>query len=452
MMYFASTALGFVLAVGIMWSIDPRLTLMALLPLPGVTLGTRYFGRAIHDRFERIQAQLSDMSAVVQEALSGVRVVRAYRQEPHEVARFARANDEYVHRNRGLIRLQSAFYPTLTLCFGLSGLLVLWFGGRDVMSGELTLGEFVAFSRYLVLLSWPLIAFGWVINLVQRGVASWERMLEVLDTIPPPEPAAPAAWPARVAGRIEARSLSYRYPGGAAPALDDVSFVLEPGRTLALVGATGAGKSTLVHLIARLLEPAPGTLFIDGVDVRDVPVDRVRASLAVVPQEAFLFSETVGGNILFGVDDAWGEGDSRARAAAAAAMASLDEEVAGFADGLDTMVGERGITLSGGQKQRVALARAVLTDRPILILDDTLSAVDTATESAILRRLGEVRRSRTCVIVAHRISTVRDADLILVLAHGRVIERGTHDALVAQGGVYAAMHRRQLLEEELAVV
>jgi ATP-binding cassette subfamily B protein len=451
-MYFASTALGFVVAVAIMLWIDVRLTLVALLPLPGVTLGTRYFGKAIHDRFERIQAQLSDLSAVVQEAMAGVRVVRAYRQEPHELARFRAANDEYVARNRGLIRLQAAFYPSLTLCFGLSGLLVLWVGGREVIGGRLTLGEFVAFGRYLVLLSWPLIAFGWVINLVQRGVASWERMLEVLDApvgeAPHPAAGAIAASPV-AAGRIEARHLTFRYPGASDDALTDVSFTIEPGTTTAIVGATGAGKSTLVQLLPRLFEPPPGTLFIDGVDVRDQPLASLRASMGAVLQEPFLFSDTVEGNILFGALDAGDAADRRQRAETAASMAGVDADVRDFAAGYDTRVGERGITLSGGQKQRVALARALVVDPRILILDDALSAVDTATEERILQHLRSVRQSRTCVIIAHRISTVRDADQILVLEAGRVVERGTHEALVAEGGRYAEMHRRQQLEQEL---
>jgi ATP-binding cassette subfamily B protein len=452
LMYLSSTALGFVVAVAVMCWIDVRLTLLALLPLPGVTLGTRYFGRAIHDRFERIQAQLSEMSTVVQEALAGVRVVRAYGRESAQMAVFGRANDEYVNRNRGLIRLQAAFYPTLTFCFGLSGLLVLWFGGRGVMDGRLTLGEFVAFGRYLVLLSWPMIAFGWVVNLLQRGLASWGRMLEVFDA-----PAAAGADDAAAetpggGGRIEAQGLSFTYPGAARPALADVSFVVEPGQTLALVGPTGAGKSTLVQLLLRLREPDRGMLFLDGVDVRDRSLADVRTRMAAVAQEPFLFSETVGGNVLFGTGTDWGGEAAHARAAEAGSLAALAEDVAGFTHGYDTVVGERGITLSGGQKQRVALARAIVADRSILILDDALSAVDTATEHRILSGLRDLRSSRTCIVVAHRVSTVRDADLILVLVDGRVVERGTHDDLVAAGGVYADMHRQQLLEDELARV
>jgi ATP-binding cassette subfamily B multidrug efflux pump len=452
-MYFANTTLGFVIAVLLMFKIDTRLTLLALLPLPGVTLATRYFGQAIHDRFERIQSQLADMSAVIQESLAGVRVVRAYRQEPAEIARFRHSNDQYVARNRRLITLQAAFYPSLTFCFGLSTLIVVWVGGRDVIARRLTLGEFVAFSRYLVMLSWPMIAFGWVINIVQRGVASWERMLEVMDAEGGAE-VRPSTSDLRTststAPRIEVRDLTFRYPGAVANALEDISFVAEPGQTVALVGATGSGKSTLISLLPCLQEPPRGTIFVGGIDVRDLPPGELRRTIGVVPQEPFLFSDTVGGNIAFGLGGPADSAETHARVTRAAELAGLASDVAAFPGGYDTRVGERGITLSGGQKQRAALARAIAIDPRILVLDDALSSVDTATEETILRELTAVRRARTCLIVAHRISTVRDADQILVLRDGRIAERGTHDELVGRGGLYADMHRRQLLEEEIA--
>jgi ATP-binding cassette subfamily B protein len=329
-------------------------------------------------------------------------------------------------------------------------MLVLWVGGRDVIAGRLTLGEFVAFGRYLVLLSWPLIAFGWVTNLVQRGVASWERMVEVLDA-----PAAPAlprepGADARIQGRIEARGLSFVYPGAARPAIHDVSFVVEPGQTVAIVGPTGSGKSTLVNLLPRLCEPPAGTLYVDGRDVCGIDRGELRAAIGMVMQEPFLFSDTVGGNILFGAGADWDDPAAAARAEDASRLAGVDGDIAGFPAAYRTFVGERGITLSGGQKQRVALARAIVTDPRILILDDALSSVDTGTEERILRHLREVRRSRTTVIVAHRVSTIRDADLILVLSDGRIVERGRHEDLVRAKGPYADMYRRQRPEEEIA--
>jgi len=454
-MYFASTALGFVIALAVMFSIDARLAWIALLPMPIVSVATRYFGKAIHDRFERIQEQLSDMSAVVQESLSGVRVVRAYRQEDTEVMRFRRSNDEYVDRNRGLIRLQAAFYPSLTFCFGVSSLIVLWMGGRDVIAGTMTLGSFVAFLRYLVMLSWPMIAFGWVINIAQRGLASWGRMIEILDTAPAIDDrdARPDALAAGVRGDVEFRHLSFRYApragegaDDAAAMLIDISCTIAAGQTVAIIGPTGSGKSTLVQLLPRLHDPAPGTLFVDGIDVREIPLARLRGAIGMVPQEPFLFSDSLAGNILFGFDPA----RDRARVDAAAYAAGLDADLSSFPDGHATVVGERGITLSGGQKQRTAIARAVAADPRILILDDALSAVDTQTEETILHRLRDVRRGRTCLIVAHRISTVRDADLILVLDGGRIVERGTHDDLVQRAGLYARMEQQQRLEEELA--
>ncbi len=448
-MYSASTILTFVVAIVLMLSIDARLTLIALAPLPFVSISVRYFGKEIHRRFESIQEQLSELSAVVQEALSGVRVVRAYRQEPHEVERFQAANLEYLGRNRGLISLQGLFYPSMTLLLGFGSLLVLWQGSRAVIAGRITLGEFVAFNSYLVMLSWPMIAFGWVTNILQRGMASWTRMLEVLDAEPAIDDRAvtAAGRELQIAGGIEFRDVVFSYPGSERRVLDHVSLRIDPGQTVAFVGGTGSGKSTLISLLPRLYDPPPGTVFVDGVDVRDIPLERLRRSIGFVPQEPFLFSDTVGENIGFGLP-ATEQPISRIREAASTAQ--LDVDVDGFPKGFDTLVGERGITLSGGQKQRTALARAVLIDPAILILDDALSAVDTYTEEAILSRLRGVMQSRTSLIVAHRVSTVRDADLIVVLDNGRIAEQGSHDDLVRRGGIYAELFRKQQLEEELA--
>lgn len=463
-MYSASTAILFVVAIALMLSIDWKLTLFALIPLPFVSIAVRYFGTAIHRRFERIQAQLSDLSAVAQEALAGVRVVRAYRQESAEMARFDRANREYLDRNRRLIQLQGMFFPSLSFFLGLGALLVLWLGSREVIRGHITLGEFVAFNAYLAMLSWPMIAFGWVTNMVQRGLASWGRMLQVLDHVPEiaDPPAGRLVTLPEVRGEVEFRNLSFAY--GDRRVLDAVSVRIEPRQTVAVVGPTGSGKSTLISLLPRLFDPPPGTVFVDGVDVRDLSLSQLRGAIGFVPQEPFLFSDSIAENIAFGAPAFARETEDASFGAAApgghetgpdgvgraAAVARLDKDVTSFPRGYDTLVGERGITLSGGQKQRTALARALMTDPRILVLDDALSAVDTYTEEEILSRLRGVMRQRTSVIVSHRVSTVRDADLILVLVDGRIAERGTHDELVQRDGFYAELYRKQLLEEELA--
>ena len=461
-MYSATTSITFVVAVVLMVSISPALTLIALLPLPFVSVVVKWFGSAIYRRSEAVQEQLARMSAVVQEALAGVRVVRAYRREGVEVERFRVANHEYLERSRRLVGLQGGFHPSLALFLGVSGLLVLWVGSRYVIEDRMTLGDFVAFNGYVMMLAWPMIAFGWVTNMLQRGMAAWRRMLDILEVEPAirdPERPAPVE---TIHGAVEFRDVTFAYNGR--PVLSEVSARVEPGQVLALIGPTGSGKSTLVELLPRLFDPPPGSVFVDGVDVRDLPLDQLRGAIGYVPQEPLLFSETVAGNVAFGAladrevdrdgdsDDGGNRHDNGDRdgVAGVVALAQLDTDIAGFPQGLATEVGERGITLSGGQKQRAALARALLTDPRILILDDALSAVDTHTEEAILSRLRGVMRERTTILVSHRISTVRDADLILVLDDGRVVERGTHDVLVAEGGLYAGLHRKQLLEAALA--
>ncbi|HEY7189350.1 MAG TPA: ABC transporter ATP-binding protein [Vicinamibacterales bacterium] len=455
-MYSANTALTFVVALILMWSIHPRLTAVALIPLPFVTLAVKYFGSAIHSRFERIQEQLSDVSAVTQESLAGVRVVRAYNQEPFELERFHRSNEEYVLRNRALIRLQGMYFPSMGLLMGIGALLVLWIGSREVIAGRMTVGALVAFNAYLMMLGWPMIAFGWVTNLLQRGMASWKRMLDVLDAPPAIVDAAPEERidAAAIHGAIEFRHLTFAY--GDREVLHDVSLTIPAGSTTAIVGATGSGKSTLLGVLPRLHDAPPGTVFIDGVDVRRIPLQSLRGAIGFVAQEPFLFSATIADNIAFGLphdaslpDDASAK-SGRTRIEEAAAAARLDKDIASFPRKYDTMVGERGITLSGGQKQRTAIARAIAIDPKILILDDALSAVDTHTEEEILQRLSAVLRRRTAIIVSHRVSTVRGADQIVVLDDGRIAEVGTHDELVRRGGLYAELSRKQMLEEELA--
>jgi ATP-binding cassette, subfamily B, multidrug efflux pump len=446
-MYSATTGLTFVVALVLMWSIHPWLTLVALVPLPFVTLAVKYFGSAIHTRFEKIQEQLSDVSAVTQESLAGVRVVRAYSQEPFELERFRISNQEYLHRNRALIRLQGMYFPSMGLLMGIGALLVLWLGSREVIGGRMTVGALVAFNAYLMMLGWPMIAFGWVTNLLQRGMASWKRMLEILDAAPAitdPAPADRIDLP-DIRGAIEFRHLTFSY--GGRNVLRDVTLTIPAGSTTAIVGATGSGKSTLLSLLPRLHDAPPGTVFIDGVDVRHLPLATLRGAIGFVAQEPFLFSATVAENVAFG---ARGDHSNREQIEAAAAVARLDKDIDSFPRGYDTIVGERGITLSGGQKQRTAIARAIVMDPKILILDDALSAVDTHTEEEILQRLSAVFNQRTSLIVSHRVSTVRGADQIVVLDDGRVSEIGTHDELVRRDGLYADLARKQTLEDELA--
>ena len=447
-MYSATTTITFVVALGLMLSISPSLTLYALIPLPIVSVVVKWFGSAIYQRSEKIQEQLADLSAIVQEALAGIRVVRAYRREHIEIERFRVANEEYVARSRALVQLQGAFHPSLALFLGLSGLVVLWMGSQYVIAGQLTIGEFVAFNAYVVMLSWPMIAFGWVTNMLQRGMAAWQRMLNVFEVQPSIRDSAAVQSRSEtgvgdVRGSAEFRNLTFAYNGR--DVLSNVSAAVRPGQMLALVGPTGSGKSTLVELIPRLFDPPPGTVFVDGMDVREMPLTQLRRAIGYVSQEPFLFSDTMRENISFGALSAVRDETVEA----VARLSRLESDIAQFPKGFDTAVGERGITLSGGQKQRTAIARALLTDPRILILDDALSAVDTQTEEDILSGLRGVMRDRTSIVVAHRISTIRAADLILVLDDGYVVERGTHDQLVAIDGLYSSLHRKQLLQQAL---
>ncbi len=443
-MYLVNTAVVAVVSVAFMLAISPRITLYAMLPLPLVSLSAWFFGERIHHRFEEIQAHFAAISARVQENLAGVRVVRAFNREAGELADFAGLNREYLDRNVRLIQTSGVFHPSLAFLSGLAALLGLYLGGREVVGSRITLGQFVAFTVYLAMLNWPMVALGWVISLFQRGAASFARLTEILDVVP--EIASPPGGivPARCRGEIEFRDLTFTYPGADRPALRGISFTVPAGRTVALVGHTGSGKSTLLALIPRVFDPPPGTVFLDGADVRTLDLEALRAQIAPAPQETFLFSATIAENIAYGVERCDAPAVERA-----AGVAHLDGDVSGFPAGYATQVGERGITLSGGQKQRVAIARAVLRDASVLMLDDCLSSVDTQTEEAILTGLRREMRRRTTLIVSHRVSTVHDADLILVLEDGAIVERGDHAALLERGGRYATLWREQQIEEEL---
>ncbi len=442
-MYSASTLAVGVATVGVMLHLDWQLTLLALAPMPLVSVTVKFFGQAIHDRFEKIQEMYSRLTEKVRENLSGVRVIRAFTQEEAEEAQFDRLNREFVRKNQGLIWITSLMWPGMALLFAIAFMLIMVVGGHHVISGRITVGTFAAFNVYLLYLIWPIIALGWVVNILQRGLASLGRLNLIFQAQPdiddhdvPPQPVN------SLRGEIEFRNLTFSYNGK--PILRNLNLRIPAGRTVAIVGATGSGKTTLVSLIPRLYDAPPGTVLMDGIPIRQVPLRVLREAIGFVPQETFLFSETIRENVKFGTPVA---ADSEVERAAE--ISNILPEIRGFPRGFETMVGERGLTLSGGQKQRTAISRAVIRDPRILILDDALSSVDTYTEEKILGQLTGVMAGRTTLLISHRVSTIRNADEIVVLHDGEIVERGRHEDLLARNGHYTDLYTKQLIEEEL---
>jgi ATP-binding cassette subfamily B protein len=442
-MYSANTVVVGVATAALMLHLDWRLTLYSLIPMPLVSIGVKFFGQQIHERFEKIQALYSDLTERVRENLSGVRVVRAFCQEEAEMGVFDRMNLDFVEKNKRLIWITSFLWPGMGLLFAVAFLLVMVVGGHHVLEGSISVGTFAAFNVYLTYLFWPMIALGWVTNLVQRGLASLGRLMTIFESKPEiDDRAVPESPHTSLEGEIEFRNLTFSYNG--APVLKNLNLRIPAGKSLAIVGATGSGKSTLVGLIPRFYDAPEGSLLVDGVPIRRIPLATLRRHIGFVPQETFLFSETIRDNIRFGAPEA-----SEAEVEQAAEISNILPEIQGFPKGFDTMVGERGLTLSGGQKQRTAISRAVIRDPRILILDDALSSVDTFTEEKILRHLTGVMSGRTTILISHRVSTIQNADEIVVLHDGEIVERGTHEQLLALNGHYTDLYNKQLIEEEL---
>ena len=444
-MYPTDTMMTFIMVLSVMLYADWQLTLLALIPLPFVSIAVYRLGKLVHKKFEERQAQYSALTTRAQENLSGIRVIKSYVREDHETELFRDMSLDYLKKNLVLARVQSIMWPLMFLLIGFSLVITLYNGGSRVIDGRLTIGTLTAFFGYQVMLIWPMIAFGWVINQLQQGAASMARLSRTLDTEPEIRDTGETDRTiTSLKGTIEFRNVTFLHRGAEEPALREINLTIPAGRTLAIVGYTGSGKSTMVNLIPRLYDVTGGELLIDGVDVRRIPLDVLRGAIGYVPQETFLFSDTIAENIAYGTD-----AGTVADVHEAAEIARIALDIAEFPKGYETLLGERGITLSGGQKQRTSIARAVMRKPAILILDDALSAVDTYTEEGILSRLRGVMKGRTSIIISHRISTVKDADSIIVLDGGTVREQGTHDELVALGGIYAELHRKQLLEEEL---
>ncbi len=444
-MYPSDTIMTFTMSLTLMFVKDWSLALIALVPLPFVSYAVYKLGKIIHEKFNERQAHYSLLTTRAQENLSGIRVVKAYVREEYEIGLFHKLSWEYLKKNLVLAKAQSIMWPLMFLLVGLSLVITVYYGGLQVISGAISVGTLTAFFAYLTMLIWPMIAFGWVTNILQQGAASMERLAKIFDTVPEIRDTEETDILIRdLHGDIEFRNVSFTHKNALSPALRNINLKIPRGTTLAVVGYTGAGKSTLVNMIPRLYDATEGEVLLDGVNVKKIPLDVLRSHIGYVPQETFLFSESISENISYGID-----GHSREQIYEAAEISQISKDVADFPQQFDTILGERGITLSGGQKQRTSIARAVMRKPGILILDDSLSAVDTYTEEEILQRLRRVMEDRTSIIISHRISTVKDADKIVVLDKGTIAEEGTHDELVARGGIYANLHYKQLLEKEL---